>query len=234
MGLTVCVSSTDTSLTTGIQVLKDMLGLGTSTGNDGKLETALIRATDLVERYVGQPLRSQVYVETLGAFGGPDLLVGRTPIRTILRFAYGTDSGSWTTMLSTEYRLENPDAGLIERDEGFETEEDRVTFLTEAVHPRAVFKPWLIEYAAGFNVGITQTTSYGGDTGRDVPMAIEQAVLETAKSIYLSGRRDSNVLEQTVGPTHIKYAGADAQVGYSEVPPAARGYLQDFVRTDIL
>ena len=186
--LNVCVSatSTDGAISTSAN-LRLVMGT-TSTADDAYQQLLVARASRWAETFVGYPLLAQTYTETLASYSNLNLMVARTPIRVILRMFDSTSTASATEYCSTNFRVEDADAGLLSRDVGWAWTAGVRYYLGRTVVANSELKPWMVSYTAGF-VGPTgmDTSSpvwstCGGlqnstSTGSTVPMDIEQAVL---------------------------------------------------------
>lgn len=186
--LNVCVSatSTDGAISTSAN-LRLVMGT-TSTADDAYQQLLVARASRWAETFVGYPLLAQTYTETLASYSNLNLMVARTPIRVILRMFDSTSTASATEYCSTNFRVEDADAGLLSRDVGWAWTAGVQYYLGRTVVANSELKPWMVSYTAGF-VGPTGMdanspiwSTCGGlqnstSTGSTVPMDIEQAVL---------------------------------------------------------
>lgn len=222
MALFVCTSATSTDgelLSTGAS-LRSVLGATSTTNADlFAYQTDLVkRASRWLEgpRGLGYPCQVQTYLETVPAFGGQTLLLSRTPIRTILRFFDSTASCDATELCSTDYRIEDADAGLLSRDLGWSWTAGEQYYLGKTIVPNSELKPWMVEYVAGWTYnGLTtdsenySTGGVGGSTstGRTFPDDLEQAVLLKAAEWARSGA-GSGVQSESVGDLSVTYASA--------------------------
>ena len=211
--LTVCASSTDPYLaSTG--AVKDELRT-TSTADDARLSDLILRASAWAEQYVGYPLGLGSYQESLPSYGGLRLSLERTPVRKVFRLFDATDTGSASEFTSTEYRLEDPEAGFISRDEGFRWTGGVTYALEPAYAPGSELAPWLCDYAAGYTLAGTTSTDFGGttSTGRTLPHDIEQAVAIKAAEWF---RGDDGVASKRVGDLQVSYKSDPGQLGRAE------------------
>ena len=221
--LVTCVSASSTEnrphLTT-LQRVAAALGVTTSTA-DGTLDGAYVHdlislASEWAETYVGYPLVAQVYSETVRGSGGRHLLLGRTPIRYMLRVFDSSSTCEASELKSTEYRVEDAEAGLLSRDIGFLWSNVQETFLVPFARPNMDRKPWLVEYAAGYLLtgAATSDTIYSTvstSTGRDLPYDVEQAVVSRVLEWYEGA---AGVTSKRVGDLAITYsesAGSEAE-----------------------
>jgi hypothetical protein len=203
--LRVCTSSTESQLATTGDV-KSVLGV-TGTSDDAYLDKLITRAGGWAEDYVGYPLGSpQVYQETVPAYGSPALVVSRTPVRAVLRLFDSTATGEATEYCSTDFRIEDADAGLImftdDSIPGWTARQQ--TEIVDRYLPGTETRPWLIEYEAGF-VGAGGTTATCGgttSTGRTLPGAIEDAVIERVVAQY---ERRGPLASKKVGEISVSY-----------------------------
>jgi len=201
MPLTVCTSSTEGQWGN----LTDLMTMLGATASSSGMDLALTQASKWAETYVGYPLGRSVYLETLPSYGTQRLVTSRTPIRGVERLFDTTDTGSATALTSTEYRLQDPEAGFIERDAGFRwTAQERVN-LTTYTPAGSETRPWLVVYEAGY---VFDETSSTGDqwattsTGRTLPEDVEQAVLLRAAEMY---EGSADVQSMRVGPLALTH-----------------------------
>lgn len=204
MSLTVCTSSTGLD-GCAIKTSKALMGI-TGASDDTLLLTLTTRALEAVEAYLGYPLRLQVYSESVPAYGSRYLMLSRTPVRVVLRAFDSTDTGTATAFCSTDYRIEDAQAGLISRDAGFAWTAPAGTEFVDFRRPGQEEQPWLFEYAAGYRVTGATSTEYGiTSTGADLPGDIAQALDETVKGWYLARTQDVNVASVTVGSLSMTF-----------------------------
>lgn len=227
--LTVCVSASSTSgaaLTT-TATLRNALGT-TATSEDSFQQTLIVAASRWAETFLGYPALAQVYSESLPGYGGRSLMVSRTPVRAVLRLFDSTTTCQATELLSTDgdYRVENRDAGLLSRDEGFEwslrTRTSAGVFnmgIVDYYQPGMEERPWLVEYVAGWTLdgmdtGSSRWSTVAGttSTGRTLPEDLEWGVVLKAKELYLA---NDGVQSKSVGDLSITYRTGD-QMGPAE------------------
>ena len=210
--LTVTTTSPDDQYAT-TEGVKNLLGIS-ATSDDTMISNMISRASRRADSYVGYPIGLAGYRETLSGYGGRRMMLSRRPVRGVESFWNATDTGTATTMLSSEFKVDL-DAGFIERDEGFEWDAPAVprTFAFPlASHPFAGEEeaPWLADYIAGYSydgIGATEDlyTTRGGttSTGRTLPEDIEAAVIHWAAAAY---ENEHGVTERKVGDLQVKYA----------------------------
>ena len=190
--LSVCVSatSTDGAISTSANL---RLSMGTtSTGDDAYQQLLVARASRWAETFIGYPLLAQTYTETLAGYSSLNLMLARTPLRVVLRMFDSTSTASATEYCSTNYRVEDSNAGLLSRDQGWAWTAGVRYYLGRTIVANSELKPWMVSYTAGY-IGPTGQdpatspiwSSCGGlpnstSTASTVPMDIEQAVLMKA------------------------------------------------------
>lgn len=197
--LSVCSSSTDEDLTTTGALRALVFGATTtSTAQDAQLALHIRRASRWAATYVGQPLTVQSYQETLSGFGGRKLRLERTPLRAVARLLDGTDSCGSTLILSSDFRVDNADAGFLSRDQGFIWQPLLEAASFDAAVPLSMTprsgeetKPWTVDYVAGYTYDGVSTSSPNWSTekgttstGRTLPEDIELAVLDKAQAFF--------------------------------------------------
>jgi len=224
MALTVCTSSTGLDGCV-IKTTKALLGI-TGASDDALLTTLAGRAVEAIEGYLGYPVRLQVYSESVAAYGSRYLMLSRTPIKVVLRAFDSTDTGTATAFCSTDYRIEDADAGLISRDAGFDWTAPIATDFVDYHRPGQEEQPWLFEYAAGYRITGGTSTDFGTtSTGADLPGDIAQALDETVKAWYLARTQDVNVASVSVGSLSMTFRDQTAGGGTSALPTSATRLL---------
>ena len=232
MSLTVCVSasSTDGAFAASCS-LRSVLG-ATSTSNAETLvyhQALLVRASRWAENYIGRPVLSQVYSEKVAGYGAMTLLLARRPIRSVLRMFGTTSTANATQITSTEIWVDDAEAGLLTRPEGFGWTALAANEMGQGVAPNTELKPWLIEYQAGYSgVDGTSSTAYGtSSTERTLPEDIEQAVLLKAAELAVRGG-SAGVSSKKVGDLSITYDSFIAARGGAPVKSEAESLLAPY------
>jgi hypothetical protein len=226
MPLTVCTSSTEGQFA---ELGDLMLMLGATASSCG-MDLSLTQATQWAETYLGYPLGRQVYQETLAAYGTRKLMVDRTPLRGVQRLFDSTDTGSATELTSTEYRLQDPEAGFIERDAGWRWTAQTAVALTTYIPVGSETRPWLVVYEAGYTLAETSSTDEKWattSTGRTLPGPIEQAILVRAAELY-EGAGSGQVSSMKVGP--LTLTTRSEMAGVSSDNTTAEGMLTAYRR----
>ena len=199
--ISVCTSSTDSQLA----ALGDLMTMLAATASSSGMDLALTQASDWAENYVRYPLRRQVYEETVASYGGRNLMLGRTPIMEVQRFFDSTSTDEATEFQSSEYRVADPDAGFIGRDQGFRWTAQERWNLGSYVIPNSELRPWLVVYEAGYQVGETSSTDdkwATTTTMNTLPPIVERAVLLRAAEMY---QGSAGVSSMKVGPVSVSY-----------------------------
>lgn len=200
--LRVCTSSTETALMS-LTAYKAAVGT-TTTADDDLMQSALDRATSLIEGYIGYPLRRQVYEETVHGYGSMTLTVSRTPLRAIESILYSTE-----TVASTEYEIENDKGGLIYRELGWPWSARMEYELVARAAPGLETKPYTVVYESGYCVN-GSTADGWLTTGEAVPSDVEAALIGAATFLYKSAGRDLSVSSKKIGDLSITYqSGAE-------------------------
>jgi hypothetical protein len=211
MIVTILTSATDDKLTTVADV-KDALDL-TDNAADNTLERFIGRASRRIQRFLGRELGVQRYQAVMPAYGGVRLQLPAYPVREILRFYDGTDTGSAAEILSTEYRLDR-ERGQLNRDEGWPWTWQQGPSITELEpEPGKEYPHYLVEFSAGYLLlgGKDSGSTWDGttSTGVTLPADYQDACIEMARSMYLSRDRQVGVQSERVGDLSITYS-ADA------------------------
>lgn len=210
-------TSTDGHLLSTSSALRSVLG-ATSTAEDTYQLALIQRASRWLEGANGlaYPCRVQSYLETVPAYGGQLLMLSRTPIRHVVRVFSGTDTGTAVEYCSTDYRIEDADAGLLSRDVGWAWTAEARYHLGVTIVPNSERRTWRVEYVAGWTYGglTTDSTHYstslvGGSTSsaRTFPEDLEQAVL--LKSVeWAHAAAAAGVVSESVGDLAVTYSQA--------------------------
>lgn len=237
MALDVISASTDRDLTTTSALKALVLGAtATSTAQDAYLSNLIRRSSKWAESFVGEPLTVQTYRETVASFGRRSLLLGRTPLRSLDAIYDATDTGV-ATLVSTQCRIEDADAGLLSRDFGWGwTATIQGPGTGGPFYPSALplesfplsgqeYKPWLVDYRAGWTYGGVDTgsanysTARGStSTGRTLPEDVEQAVLLRAQAMHQNN--PDGVSSESLGDLSVSYrdrAGGESVTSYGEL-----------------
>jgi uncharacterized phiE125 gp8 family phage protein len=229
MPLTVTATSTDDVYTTTSYV-KSLLGV-TGTSHDVTLNALIRAASRWADTYVGWNLAAAKYRETVAGYQSRRLMVNQTPIRSIALVVYGTDTGNDAELVSSEFRLESREAGFLSRDEGWAWTVPVEMELTLRPRPGHEYKPWLIDYVAGYSYnGIDPTSSLYStaahgttSTSRTLPEDIEHAVALRTIAMFsgmLSARGDIksvSVGDLEVDRHGLNVGGNQARKGPEEI-----------------
>ncbi|MCR4375683.1 MAG: hypothetical protein NUW22_12620 [Acidobacteria bacterium] len=206
MSLTVCTSatSTDGALSTTANLRVILGATSTAADTDAAQQMAIVRASRWADSYLRYPILSQVYSESLAAYGGRTLLLGRTPIRAILRVFDSTTTCEATSYSSTEVWVDDAEAGTLQRGAaGFAWTAQTAWGAGSYVPPMSEQRTWLVEYQAGYVYPETSSTEYGTtSTGRTLPEDLEYGVLLKAAELY---QQDGDIQSQSIGDLSITY-----------------------------
>jgi hypothetical protein len=213
--ITACTTSTESQLA----AIGDLMVLLSSTASSSGLDLALTAATDWVERYItnarGGSIRRQVVRETVAGGGTQNLMLTHTPVRKVIRMfdSTSTGTGGGTEYCSTDFRLEDPDAGFVTltNDAGFRWDAVWGHHISRQPRPGAVARRWLVQYEAGWIFNETSSTCSAWlttSTGRTLPFDVERAVL--LKAAEFAGGSATGIKSMTVGPLSINY-GSEQQ-----------------------
>ena len=220
-------TSTSNGALTTTATLRSALGT-TATSEDVLQQALVVAASRWAEGYLGYPALAQVYSESLAGYGGRSLMLARTPVRAVLRLFDSTTTCQATELLSTDgdYRVEDREAGLLSRDEGFEWSLRARTSagvfnmgIVDYYQPGMEERPWLVEYVAGWTLdgidtgsALYSTVAGSTSTGRTLPEDLEWGVVLKAKELYLA---NDGVQSKSVGDLSITYKTGD-QLGPAE------------------
>jgi hypothetical protein len=219
-----CVASTDRDLTTTGQLKALVLGAtATSTVEDGRFSLAIRAASAWAESYLGYPLTVASYGETAAAFGRRNLMLTRYPIRSVDLVLDTTSTEDAVELSSTMFRLENPEAGMLSRDGGWEwTAPELPGGLVPSPAVGQEQRPWFVSYSAGYTYAGLDTGSANWSTGkgttstgRTLPEDIEQAVLMKAQTVY---ENTDGVDFEQLGDLSVRYNTRSADAGAAPEP----------------
>jgi hypothetical protein len=216
--ISVCTSSTNAQLAE----LGDLMVMLGATASSSGMDLALTQASDWATRYVGYELRRQVYEETVASYGTQRLMLSRTPIMAVQRFFDSTSTDNATEFASSEYRVADPEAGFIERDQGYRWTAQAMWDLGKYVKPNSELHPWLLVYEAGYQIGDTSSTDdkwATTTTANSLPPTIGRAVLLRAGEMY---QGSSGIRSMKVGPLSVTYS--------SEGQDTPEALLRPFIR----
>lgn len=188
--------------------MADLLHLLGATASSCGMDKAITDASAWVERHVlngpGE-LRRQVYSETLAGYGGQRLMVSRTPLWAVQRLFDDTATCEATAYCSTDFRIEDADAGFITLtdDAGFAWTPMWDLGLRDYPRPNAVQKPWYVVYEGGWQLTENSSTCMPStSTSRTLPEDVERAVLLKAAELY---QGTSGLESMRVGPLALNY-----------------------------
>ena len=208
-----CTTSTESQLA----AISDLMVLLGSTASSSGLDLALTGASDWVERHITNSLnghiRRHVIRETVAGSGSQHLMLSRTPIRKVARMFDATDTCEATEYCSTDFRIDDEDAGFIAltNDAGFDWDAVWQYNISRYPRPSAVQKRWLVLYEAGWVRNETSSTCsawLATSTGRTLPFDVERAVL--LKAAEFAGGSATGIKSMTVGPLSVNF-GSEQQ-----------------------
>ena len=156
-------------------------------------------------------------------------MLSRTPVLAIESI---TDSDG-NQLESTGYNIEDQDAGLVWRDEGFPWSAAVMFELDSRPVPGSEKREYVAVYEAGYT--LTCTTSTSGyltvTTGRTIPDWAELATLETAKSWFKRSAADGAISNKRIGDLSITYGGGSVNQALLELPSTAIALLRSHARS---
>lgn len=190
--LEVITQAANKQLTT-VMTVKSELGIPMSDVSQDALLTSFIdQASDAIVTFCGRPFAKESYRETIPGYGTTRLMLSRTPIVTVSSVVADSE-------VITDYLLENPEAGILFRKQGWQwapTLGWNITF-----HPvgNSENLNFTVEYTAGYVLP--------GDQGtRTLPHNIERACIDTVKAWYSAKERDPAITGERIGDYQVSYA----------------------------
>ncbi len=231
MALTITATSTDDVYTTTAYV-KSLIGT-TATSDDATISALIRAASRWVDNYLGYPLVATKYRETVPTFDRRKMMLSRAPLRNVSGLYFGTDTGTDDQLLASEYRVESSDAGMLSRDEGWEWTVPVQQDLTQRPLSGQEFKPWLVDYVAGYTYAGVDTgsnlwsTEHGAtSTARTLPEDIEHATALKAIAMYQGiDSAQGDVTKEQLGDLEIWYSASTG--GIERARTAAQELLLD-------
>ncbi len=205
----VCTTSTETQFA----AIGDLMVLLNSTASSSGLDKALTDATAWTERFVTNriagSIRRSLVRETVAGSGSQQLMLSRTPILKVVRMFDATDTGQATEYCSTDFRIEDADAGFVTltNNAGFSWDYVPDYYLDRYPRPGQVVRRWLVEYEAGWQLACSSSTGKWASvtTGRTLPEDVERAVLLKAAD-FAQGSVGQSISGMRVGPLALNYA----------------------------
>jgi len=213
MALTIKTPAAERNLTT-LSAVHDALGI-TDTTIDAFLTRVIEASSDAIERYCNRVFARQVYTETIRGSDHPILVLTQTPILAVASVLSDGEP-------ITDYVLDDPDVGSLYREVGW-FRNAWIGWATEpATLPTTEAPTYTVEYTAGYYLP--------GESGRNLPSAIEQAAILTVSDVFMKSTHGTgNIKSKKVGDLSIEYTqsaeGQFASVEVNAIPAAARSLL---------
>ena len=238
MALDIITASTDRDLTSTSDLKALVLGAtATSTSADAYMSNLIRRGSRWAGSFIGQDeLTVQTYRETVPGYGSRRLMLSRTPLRAIKAVYDATDTGTADQLETTDFIVEDREAGLLAIDEGFPWTAPLQWRGAAALYGDAIpldpsplsgqeYRPYLVDYVAGWTYGGIDTGSSNWSTiagttstGRTLPEDIEAGVLQRSQAFYQN--RDG-IAEESLGDVSVKYnarsGGVDSPYSWEEL-----------------
>ena len=217
MALTVTTSASSVRLTS-LEYVKAELDI-TDTVQDLELRRIINQASSFIPSYCNQIFARETLTETLGAAGDNILILERTPIVTINQITF-----DGTTIGSTTYEIDDPKAGFLFREIGWQgTQIWRHDITLQPTHRTR--KKWSVGYTAGYHCHGT-TENNGNAT---IPEDIERAATDLVKSWHLSRSENPNIKSQRTGDAQeTLFDGTNK--GEGGIPPSVTQLLAKYRR----
>jgi hypothetical protein len=243
MSITVVTQAASTSLTT-LSRVQGELGLSTGTDTDMLLDM-IGRASSAICREVRRPFGLETVTETLDGSGSRTLGLARTPVVEVTEV---TEDG--TTLDTTEYEIEDGEAGALFRANGWSRSAGLRMWGVEAfssgyILPGFQDRRYSVTYTAGYVLpGDANPFLLDGTLDpQPLPGAVEQACLETVRAWYLGSKAaitsvasggTGAVSGVQIGSIKVSYgasafeASSGSAVMSSSLPPSALGLLRNY------
>lgn len=202
----------DKKLTTA-ETVRDEIGLSTLKDNHF-IDRLINEASAAIVRYTNREFAEEEVKERVAGFNTPELIVSRTPIKSIAEISYDEE----TIINTDDYRIGDPDSGFIYRIDYVWQSTQRVEYNIKPRWSNETPEPeWVVTYTGGY------TLPNWNDT-RDLPYDIERACIETVKAWFLSRQRDPNLVDVRVNGT---FSAEYTQFG---IPVSAAEILKPYIR----
>lgn len=171
---------------TSLMAVKRELETSTELDDDKVLWEMIHQASDFIVNYTEREFAQETITETIPSNGSPMLLTSRTPIRSISFIELDGSSVS-----STAYEIDDADAGIIWKEDGFDNTRITSNFINE--YPTNYGRRnWKVKYTAGYVLPDTVGT-------RTLPYDIERACIDIVKAWFLDRKANTNLRYQKVG-----------------------------------
>ena len=218
MALTVDFPASSYDLTT-VDAVVAALSLSPSdqASNSQYIGTLIKRASSFISTYTNRVFAKETVTETLTSNGGPRLVLSRTPIISINSVTYN----NITVISSSEYEIEDADAGFLWRERGWTNTLIDVGGINP-IYTRFGKYKWKVSYTAGFVLPPSQNVTLPGE--------LEQACIEIVKSWYLGRKRDTSVIRESIGEASVTYA--DVTRYAAAIPITAKEILNKWIKFD--
>lgn len=216
-------SSASTKLLTQLSTLKRELDLEDDDSNDPYLSDLIDQATAFIENYTERVWAKETVVETRGSLHPqqPWMTLTRTPILSIAQVSL---SGS--TISSTTYTIEDPDAGLVFRETGW-TRTQIYDFAITRTPTNYTRKEWSFTYTAGYVTPCMSST----EGVRTLPFDVERACIDLCKWRF-NQRGDFNpaIKRQRTADSSEEYFGPMNDSGGVFIPPSVKTILDSYTK----
>ena len=194
---------TSTLLTTKRRV-KVELGLSlTDTSKDELLDDLIAEASASIEGYCGRAFGRAAVTETLPGTGRTRLMITRTPVVTVTSVAYND-----STISSSEYVIEDADAGFLYRDDGwYWTVAQDAGALVPRYVPSLGINDYTVQYTGGYllpgddvhaaTLTMATSTACLKDSGSNLPLLVAGDRITTAGWTLAANNRTMTVVSRT-------------------------------------
>lgn len=221
--ITVTTSSTGESLTT-LAAVKEHLGI-VGTSDDVHLGHLIERASAAIEAYCERRLFRQSYTETVPGYGGFILQLTHAPVRQVSTVLLRGET-------ITDYAVEDPDAGWLYRERGWEWTKTSAWHLADRIVSGGELPLFSVAYQAGYLYAASASSE-----GRTLPADLEQAAIETVKTWHANAAVNPNLARRRIGPLEVEYRGTVNFAGGEMVealPTAARALCRPYRRVPVV
>lgn len=221
MAITVLVPAGATDLTVLARV-KAELGLTTS-DDDQVISDLIARASSEIARETRRTFGAETVIETMDGTGSRLLGLSRTPLIEVTEVTEdGTEITDWV--------IEDDQAGALYRANGWGRSGGLRMWGTEAfssgyILPGYQDQRYSVTYEAGYRLP--------GQSGADLPGAVEQACLEAVKAWYMARDTDPALASVQVGQLRVSYRDQGSSTTIGSLPASALGLLRNHYQSPL-
>jgi hypothetical protein len=199
---------------TTVEAVKRQLALQTE-AEDARIAQWIEQASDAIRTWCDREFSRQTYTEKLAGHGGTLLTLARAPIVSVASVALKGEP-------VVDYAIEDAEAGLLFREQGWAETVALGWHLIGSPHPRGDLPHYTVLYVAGYLLPTEENST--------LPRDIERGCIELVKW-YRSGKAGKSggaVSSKRVGDVSLSYFDEGAEE--PQLPREVRGLLRPWRR----